>query len=304
MWASRTHPLAALNNALKPNGLTERIRAVFQSPVKSLDVEAEITGIGKLGVSAGFENQQIQTNELLHLPELLDALIGRHGKVLLLLDEVQYLAKPQFEDIVAALRTALDTRREHIKVVYTGSSRVRLQRMFDTIKAPLFRSSQTTDFPDLDQEFVYFMIANVQEVTGNKIDQNQSMIGFNIVSKSPGLFREAIETVVMSGIDDIAVLCKSIAERAEEGAGYEDVWASLKDIDKAVIKRVIEKKPLYNSEACKLLAAEIGVSKQLTAQQIQSSVKRLVENQALLPKGSGRYEVEDPGFSSWITKRM
>ena len=78
MWASRTHPLAALNNALKPNGLTERIRAVFQSPVKSLDVEAEITGIGKLGVSAGFENQQIQTNELLHLPELLDALIGRH----------------------------------------------------------------------------------------------------------------------------------------------------------------------------------------------------------------------------------
>ena len=70
-----------------------------------------------------------------------------------MLDEVQFVARPAHEDLIAALRTALDTRKRTAHVVFTGSSRVRLQDMFDSIQAPLFQFSQTTTFPDLGEGF-------------------------------------------------------------------------------------------------------------------------------------------------------
>lgn len=219
----------------------------------------------------------------------------------MLLDEVQFLAKSQYEDMVAALRTALDVRKADVKVVYTGSSRVRLQRMFEAIKAPLFRASQTTNFPELDSAFVDYMLDNVHTATGRHIDREVAWKGFVLLSKSPGLFRDAIEAVIMDNNDDIVGLCDLIAQKAEQGAGYEETWQSFKDIDRALLRRVIEGKPLYTAESCEYLATEAGINK-ISPQQIQVCVNRLADAQILLSKGRGRYEIEDPGFSSWIEK--
>lgn len=311
MWASRTDPLMALlvaiDDALKPAGLTERVKAIFNSPIKSVELEAEMSHFGKVKGAIDFTEtkERYRASTLLQLQSKLDALIqiAKPGRVLLLLDEVQFLAKPQYEDLVAALRTALDTRKEEVKVVYTGSSRVRLQRMFEAIKAPLFRSSQTTNFPDLEEGFVTFMLAAVKNATGRQLNPKKAWEGFLSVTKSPGLFRDAIEAVIMDNNDDIVGLCKSIAERAEHGAGYEESWASFKDIDRAVVLRVISVLPLYTVAASAMIAEEIGLAK-LTPQQIQGCVKRLEEAQVLLSKGKGKYEVEDPGFSAWISKQI
>lgn len=309
MWASRTDPLMALlvaiDEALKPSGLSERIKSIFNSPVKSVELEAEMALLGKVkgGVDFAETRDQYKAGTLLQLQSKLDALIQRAkpGKVLLMLDEVQFLAKPQYEDLVAAIRTALDTRKGDVKVVYTGSSRVRLQRMFEAIKAPLFRASQTTNFPDLERGFVEFMLATVEKTTGRQLDVEKAWQGFMAVTKSPGLFRDAIEAVIMDNNDDIVGLCHKIAERAELGAGYDETWMSYKDIDRAVVLRVISGKPLYTAAACKAIAEEIGLTK-LTPQQVQVCVKRLEDAQVLLSKGRGKYEVEDPGFSAWIAK--
>ncbi len=309
MWASRTEPLlallAALEEALRPQTLADRVKTIFDSPVKSVELEAEMA-IGTAKATVEFNQKKGHAHGLiLQLPAKLDALIrrARPGKVLLLLDEVQYLAKPEFEDLVAAIRTALDVRKADVKVVYTGSSRVRLQRMFDAIKAPLFRSSQTTTFPDLDQEFVEFILNTVKKATNRKLDQRAAWRGFEMLAKSPGLFRDAVEAVIMDNNDNIVAVCRTIASEAARGAGYEETWMSYKDIDRAVIRRVIDRQPLYTAAACKDIAAQIGVKK-LTAQQVQVCVNRLADAQVLLGQGRGKYEVEDPGFSAWIEKHI
>jgi len=309
MWASRTDPLkallAALDEGLKPVGIGEKVKALFNSPVKSLELEAEMGPLGKAKASADLAGDtKAAADDLLSFATKLDALVdmSQSGVVLLLLDEVQFLAKPQYEDMVAALRTALDRRKDEVKVVYTGSSRVRLQRMFDAIKAPLFRSSQTTNFPVLGKPFVDFMLNNLKEATGRTLNADLALQGFEAISHSPGLFREAIEAAIMDNNDDIIGLCKLIANKAEHGAGYEETWASYKDIDRAVILRVIDNQSLYTTDACVSIACEIGLTK-LTAQQIQACIKRLADAQVLLSKGRGRYEVEDPGFAQWINNK-
>lgn len=308
MWASRTNPLMALLYAMaeaaRPNSLADRIRSVFNTPLRSIEIEAEIStlGKGKLGIDLSQE-AQFSADMLLEINARLDDLVDKspNGKVLLLLDEVQYLARSQYEDFVAALRTALESRKGKVLVVFTGSSRIHLQRMFENIKAPLFLSSQTTNFPLLDDNFVLFMLSNYQKATGGKLDETQSLSGFQFVSKSPGLFREAIESAILSNRNDIDNICKEIIERTEDGAGYETLWKSLRDIDRSVLQRVIDGSPLFTAEACLSLADKVGMGK-LTPQQVQVCVKRLESSQMLLPKGRGSYEVEDPRFASWIGK--
>lgn len=308
MWASRSNPLMsllyAISDAARPTSLTDKIRSAFSTPIRSIEIEAEISLLGKGKMGVDFEQStQFPANMLLEINTKLDELLSKsaNGKVLLLLDEVQYLAKPQYEDFIAALRTALDTRKGKVVVVFTGSSRIQLQRMFDDIKAPLFLSSQTTNFPHLDSEFVLFMLSNYRKATGRDLDTDEALAGFDCVSKSPGLFREAIETSILSKRSDINAICQEIIARVEDGAGYGELWGSLKDIDRFVLLRVIDGQALFTGEACQSLADKMGVGK-LTPQQVQVCVKRLESSQLLLPKGKGNYEIEDPRFASWVSK--
>jgi len=310
MWADRSDPMRALllaiSEAVKPQNLVERVQSIFESPVKSIELEAEMGLVGKVKSSVELSESAADTSSvMLKIPAHLDLLIQRAapGKVLLLLDEVQYLAKPHFEDMVASIRTMLDIRKDKVHVVYTGSSRVRLQRMFDAIKAPLFRASQTTIFPELDREFVTFMLRNLEKATGTKLDVEAAYQGFQSVAKSPGLFRDAIEATILQQEQNIVAICKQIADRAASGSGYEETWIGLKDIDRAILRRVVRKNPLYTSVGCVAVAQEIGI-KQLTPQQIQNSVNRLVENQTLLGIGRGRFEIEDPSYSAWIKEHL
>jgi hypothetical protein len=80
-------------------------------------------------------------------------------------------------------------RKKNVKTVFTGSSRNRLQLMFSQIKAPLFQFSQTTDFPDLDQRFVQFIMEAFFHATGRQVDLEQANAAFASLGHTPGLFR-------------------------------------------------------------------------------------------------------------------
>lgn len=311
MWASRADPLsallAAIDAALTPHGLTEKIRGVFSGSTKSVELEVGLAHAVKVRgqVNVAGKRESSKPSALLDLPVKLDTLIRRakRGRVLLLLDEVQHLAKPRYQDLVAALRTALDTRKDRVKVVYTGSSRVRLQQMFESIHAPLFRASQTTVFPGLDEQFVRFMAENVYQATGRRLILPKAIEGFELVARSPGFFREAIEEVVMGGGGDIVKLCRAIVEKARHGSGYEKIWASFMEIDRAIVMRVVRGTPLYTDAARTALAQNAGGATPTTSQ-VQARLKTLLRAQVLLNNGRGKYELEDPGFAAWIADQQ
>lgn len=83
------------------------------------------------------------------LDDLFAAIERRHGRAILILDEIQILAasvtpgdrarKVVNEAFLGALRTALDTRKNNIRAIFNGSSETRLRMMFGDSGAAFFR---------------------------------------------------------------------------------------------------------------------------------------------------------------------
>jgi len=304
MWQNRNDPLAALlaslTQATKPRtGLHQRLLR----PFKKTSVELEVEHLGKLSAEAEFHGEgDTRPEHLQRLPELLDAVISASkGRVLIAFDEIQHLAKPEFQELVAALRTTLDLRKKSVKSVFTGSSRHRLQMMFSQIKAPLFQFSQTTDFPDLDDEFVIFMVAAFQQATQRKLSLNAAHNAFVLLGRTPGLFHDAIERLMKSGGIDIEDVARHVLEESHQASGYVQRLAAMRPLDRVVLRAVLKNLPLYSDESRSKFSTEIGIDGEpLSARQVQVAVERLLAEQVIFQSGRGRYEIEDHQLAEWL----
>ncbi|NVM76652.1 hypothetical protein FHW83_002453 [Duganella sp. SG902] len=304
MWQHRTDPLSALlasfMHAARPRAKLHR-RLLL--PFKKTSIEVEVEHLGKLSAEAEFlAREDAEPDRLQRLPELLDAVIAASkGGVLIAFDEIQHLAKPEFQELVAALRTTLDLRKKSVKSVFTGSSRHRLQMMFSQIKAPLFQFSQTTDFPDLDDEFVIFMAAAFQRATRRRLSLSAAHNAFVLLGRTPGLFHDAIERLMKSGDTDIEEVARHVQVESHQAAGYAPRLAAMRPLDRVVLNAVLKKMALYSDESRSKFSTEIGIEGELlTARQIQVAVERLLSEQIIYQSGRGQYEIEDHQLAEWL----
>lgn len=306
MWQNRSDPLAslllALTNAAKPRTFGEKIQDRLLRPLRKTSVEFNAGPIGKVKAEAEF-NARATTSQaaLQSLPDLVDAVVAASkGKVLIALDEIQHLAKPEFQELVAALRTTLDVRKKTVKTVFTGSSRNRLQMMFSQIKAPLFQFSQTTDFPDLDERFVSFIMGSFRQATGRDVPLADANKAFAALSNTPGLFHDAVERLMKIGGTDIMAISQQVLAESRDASGYVQRLMEMRPLDREVMRAVIERLPLYTEETRKRLALAVGVDGELTTRQVQIAVERLVTEQIIYQAGRGVYEIEDDQLAEWL----
>lgn len=307
MWQNRSDPLAALLAALaqpaEPKSRAASVRSFLLHPFKKTSLELEIAHVGKLTAEAEFHAATgMATESLQRLPELLDMVIAASkGRVLVAFDEIQHLAKPEFQELVAALRTALDIRKKSVKSVFTGSSRNRLQMMFSQIKAPLFQFSQTTDFPDLDDEFVMFMVGAFHQATQRRLSLNAAHNAFDYLGCTPGLFHDAIERLMKAGGVDIEAIAAHVLAESHQASGYAQRLAQMRPLDRAVLGAIVANMALYSEDARCQLSAEIGLEGEpLSARQVQVAVDRLLAEQVIYQSGRGRYQIEDQQLAEWL----
>jgi uncharacterized protein len=307
MWQNRSDPLAALllalTNAAKPRSFGEKLQDKLFRPLKKTSVELNAGLIGKVKAEAEFNaKSSVSQAALQSLPELVDAVIAASkGKVLIALDEIQHLAKPEFQELVAALRTTLDVRKKSVKTVFTGSSRNRLQMMFSQIKAPLFQFSQTTDFPDLDERFVGFIMASFRQATGREVPLEEANRAFAALSATPGLFHDAVERLMKMGGIDIMSISKQVLAESRDASGYVQRLMEMRPLDREVMRAVIGRTPLYTEETRRQLALAVGIEGEpLTTRQVQIAVERLVTEQIIYQAGRGVYEIEDDQLAEWL----
>ncbi|MES2128870.1 MAG: hypothetical protein V4463_16495 [Pseudomonadota bacterium] len=307
MWQNRSDPLAALLQALakaaQPRTLGEKVQDRLLRPLKKTSLELELGPLGKLKGEAEFNARDAQSQaQLQRLPELVDAVLdASKGKVLIAIDEVQHLAKPEFEELVAALRTTLDVRKRAVKTVFTGSSRNRLQQMFSQIKAPLFQFSQSTDFPDLDSAFVAFMLNAFHLATGRTVALANALAAFDQLSHTPGLFHDAVERLMKRGGTDLQQVATQVLAESRDASGYIERLLQMRPLDREVIRVVVERAPLYNEATRLRLARAIGIEGEpLTARQVQVAVERLVTEQIIYQAERGVYRIEDDQLAEWL----
>lgn len=307
MWQNRGDPLAALcqalANATKPMSFGEKLQDRLFRPMKKTSLEFDVGPVGKVKAEAEFSTAGATVQaQLLALPDLIDAVVGASkGKVLIAFDEIQHLAKPEFQELVAALRTVLDVRKRHVKTVFTGSSRNRLQMMFSQIRAPMFQFSQSTDFPDLDEEFTAFMVDAFARATGRRIASEQADRAFAALGYTPGLFHDAVERLMKMGGTDIVKVAQRVLTEARDASGYAQRLIEMRPLDREILRVVGERAALYTEATRNRLARAIGIEGDpLSARQVQAAVDRLVSEQLIYQAERGVYEIEDHQLAEWL----
>jgi hypothetical protein len=306
MWQNRSDPLAALAQSLahaaRPRTFGERLQRRLFSPLKKTSLDLELGPVGKQSAEAEFNSAPAPAKGALeNLPDLIDAVLrASKGKVLIAFDEIQHLAKPEFIALVAALRTTLDVRKRSVKTVFTGSSRDRLQMMFSQIRAPLFQFGQSSDFPDLDHDFVAFVMHAFERATGRQVALADAIAAFADTNSTPGLFQDAVVRLMKMGGSTILAAVHSVMAAAQAGAGHVQRLQQLRPLDRQLLLMLVEQVPLYSEDARTRMAFAMGIDEAIGERQVQVALDRLVAEHIVSAAEPDRYVIVDPQFEAWL----
>ncbi len=234
--------------------------------------------------------------------EALDMLVTPKGGVLLMFDEIQHLATdPAFEELIATLRTFLDTNKKQVRAVFTGSSQDRLNKIFRRQKAAFYQGASLVEFPNMGENFIIFLLANFHDLTNRKLQKKKSLEIFAEYNYSPFLIVDLLQTMMREGIYNLDKGMAYYLDLNDPEDEWKELWESLKLIDQLVLKDIIVAGlPLYHVDTYALMRDKLGLDK-VTRGIIQSSVKRLREQSVLNNEGHGQWVFESKMFKDFVS---
>lgn len=289
--------VAALGRFMRGEGWMSRLREHLPRSVK---VGGTVAGTG-----GNVELTRAEAASGQDLKALLDELGRRDTFTLLLLDEVQALAaSPKNASFVAALRTGLDTNKDRLKTIFTGSSREGLRRMFSQANAPFFHFGQNLDFPDMDRGFTDHLAAAYAATTGRQIDTAALWAAFERLGKVPQMARSLVERLALNPAIELTAAVDALAADLAEQRDYGSLWAGVTPLDRSILARLANGDAgLFSEEVREQISEELGVP-MLAVAAMQAAIRRL-QRRGLVTRQSARgsYVPEDPNFAAWIRER-
>ncbi|NND58976.1 MAG: hypothetical protein HKN49_01775 [Gammaproteobacteria bacterium] len=306
LWANVNAPqlglLEALSLAVEAKQKRRSVaKTVLGAAVQRVKIEA-------LSVGAELEFAdtpvRVTTDEISQIDRLIDELAsGRRTKLLLILDEIQHLVTEEaFAPLVYGLRTTLDRLRQ-VRVVFSGSSRGGIRRMFGDQNAPFFGFSTEVELPDLDERFTAFLAKVYGKITNREIDPQALWKPFVQLDRNPFYIREALKLMALEpGLKPDAAIKRLLVAVAEQN-DYAGVWSRLPKLDRALFLEISENpgsSGLHGSDKLERFSAIMGkpVSRTLVARRLQ----RLVDQNLVSATSRGAYQVELPGFADWVIR--
>lgn len=228
--------------------------------------------------------------------------LANQGKTLLLMDEVQVLTKNEKNhQFIAGLRTSLDLYKDTIKVIFTGSSREGLRRMFSQASAPFFHFGQNLPFPELDQAFTDHLAAVYYQITARKLDHGLLWNAFLELDRVPQLARSLVERLALNPNQTILEAKQTLFTDVYHDRAYVEIWEKLSKLDQMLLREIaITASGIFSEKNRQNLAKKLGVPL-LTVPSIQSSIRVLQRKNLIgrLPDRGGYY-IDDPNFKSWL----
>lgn len=307
-WQQTLDPLAVVVEALlaaaERASLARRARETIRRVLPSVKLSASLSGAS---LGGEFDLTALGAKEkealLLRLDDLFAAIDGRRRKTIVMLDEVQELARSETNrPLVAALRTSFDTRSDGIRAVFTGSSRAGLRAMFSEREAPFFHFGNQLDLEPLGEAFVDHLIGVHERVTGRRLPRERLVGAFEDLHRSPFYLRGLIELLTLEpglDVDEALALWRT---RLAERLGYAELWRSLDALSRAVLIELASgaRKPFGNTTR-EALGARLGTEPPSTAQ-IQTTLRRLARGD-LLDRWSKEWSFVDEAFREWVLGR-
>lgn len=307
-WQAPLSPLAVLLNALEKSlrrgsfadkvrlvtvALTPKLKLSSKVPGASADAEIDLTRL----------TGKPPADMLLHLDDLIGRIARTAKPTLLLLDEVQELARDSAnQPLVAALRTSLDKHRDGIATVFTGSSREGLQAMFSSRTAPFFHFATPIDLPVLDHRFVDHELAAFAKASKRKLERNVMLETFEKLDKSPYLFRGVLELLLANPALAVADALARLRDRLAVELRYPEQWLALTPLQRALalqLARGIDRP--FSKDAREAMGKMIDTEAPTIAR-VQTALRRL-SALGIATRWDERWSIDDGGFRTWMLER-
>ena len=303
VWLSRAHPLNAINHALEE--VLDDVLVPTSKTGKVAKTEVKKVTIAGSGLEFGEEPKR---RPLPEDPALrLDALVGRVAaasgkKILLMLDEIQGLSEvPDAKNVIASLRSVLQTRKSQIGAVFTGSSQEGLAAMMVSAGSPMYQFTQLVTFPTLGDEFLIELQKHYRSVhRGREPLLADLQHAFLKLGSKPELMRDLVKLMSAEGITDVDDGLTRFSKDERQLAGWRALFGSLTPVERAVLYQLSAGKlPLAKDT----LAAidELVPTTAISVSKVRTALESMHKS-GILEKPQGAYRISDMLFEAHIAK--
>ena len=304
-WQAPLSPLAvllhALETSLKRGKPGDRVRSAALALAPRLSLSGLASGAGmKAEIDLAELKGEPPGDLLLHLDDLLERASRKRRATLLLLDEVQELARVRGNaPLVAALRTSLDKRSERLKAVFTGSSREGLAAMFSARRAPFFHFATPIELPALGAPFVDHVLGTFRKVSRRTLARRDMLRAFEKLHANPYFFRMLVETLLHDPALDVEAALGRVRERIAADLGYPGVWLGLTPVQRATVRVLAGGAGRPFSQRFRQAVGVALGEETPPAARIQAALRRL-ERLGLADTHTGGWALVDPELAAWI----
>ncbi|MCY4343962.1 MAG: ATP-binding protein [Gammaproteobacteria bacterium] len=304
-WQAPLSPLAVLIHALEQSlnnaSFADRMRSAAVALAPKLKLSAPLPGAT---AEAEIDLANIQPHTSLDLLLYLDDLVGRAARnrrpTILLMDEVQELARSQGNaSLIAALRTSLDKRSDRVRTLFTGSSRDGLASMFSARQAPFFHFATPIELPPLREPFIDHMIATFSKVSGRSPCREEWVRAFENLHCNPYFFRLLIEALLQLPDLAVASAVDAVRDRIAIELGYANAWLTLPPLHRGVARALASGRKHPYSKDFRSVLGIYAEEAPPSAAKVQAALKRL-QRSGHVDIHTGDWTLVDPEFAAWV----
>jgi uncharacterized protein len=298
----RANPLAAIAYALEE--AVDDVTVPNTTVGKRLKTAVKKVGGAGISIDLGDEpTRRRPTDPYLLVDWLLKELLRVARKpVLLIFDEIQELATAGDSDnVVAALRSAITKSKENIRVVFTGSSEIKLMELFSRSRAALYEGASTIAFPHLDDSFLKFILARSKARFKRSATMNELRTAFDRLHHRP---RALIDLIMLHASSEDASLLDVLdngvmAQLSEQD--FNTQWDKLTPLQQRICLRIAHGNDVSSSEARNYYAKKTN-RHEIPAGTVGHALRALVSSHMVANTARGLYRLDDPLFAEWIRK--
>ena len=307
LWASR-HDAAlelrdAIQSALEPPGVLNRLRRAAQTPVKKLKISGKSPVLGEASAELDLDNRKPNdTTAIREISKGLEQLNAGKRRVLLLIDEAQILADSRHEALASALRASLDTKKDRIKVIFTGSSEDALRRMFGDQSLPFYRWAAIEPFPLLGEDFVGHLVATFAVISKFSLPIDAALQAYRVLGEVPEYMRLFLDKLAANPFQEVSGALASTQKQIVMDAGYPERWRAMTPTDRALLVLIASGgQDLHGVEARREIARLTSrTAKEVAPTTVANSLRRLLLQDLIARTGHGQYRIADDIFREWI----
>lgn len=306
LWQPLKSPLAILlyefDRAIRADSFMNRVKSIASDLAPKFKVRMP-DGSTDMEIDLAKLNGKPPEEHFLLLDQFCERLASNGKPTFLLFDEFQELENAECAtDLVAALRTSLDKRKDGLVAVFTGSSQAGLRQVFSVRDAPFFRFAIPIDLPIMEEEFVVHQLKAFHTASKAKIEKRKAVEIFRRFNGNPLFFqRWLMKIAIYPHMSESDAIDAVQAELAEE-FGFNRLWLDLNSNQRIMARMVAMGIEQVYGKNGSLFIENLTGKNPPSKSALQAAIGRL-SRLGIVDKWDKEWRIGDTLFEDWIKNR-